>query len=140
MDRREVRVNTFKVMFQLEFRPQEEVKEVLELYCQQNDITKAKDVRHLEEKLLPIAAKREAEDTCIETYSEGWKRNRIGKAELAILRIAVYEILYDDTIPDAVAVNEAVEIAKTYAQDKAPGFINGVLAKVIASKQKQQAE
>ncbi|MBQ4417586.1 MAG: transcription antitermination factor NusB, partial [Butyrivibrio sp.] len=59
----------------------------------------------------------------------GWTTDRMGKAELAILRLAVYELLFDDTVPNAVAINEAVELAKRYGQDESAAFINGVLAK-----------
>ena len=64
--------------------------------------------------------------------AEGWRLNRMGKAELTILRIATYEIRYDEEVPDKVAINEAVELAKKYGNDASSGFVNGVLAKVIA--------
>ena len=63
--------------------------------------------------------------------ASGWKLNRMGKAELAILRIAVYEMLYDQEVPEKVAINEAVELAKKYGSDMSSGFVNGVLAKVV---------
>ena len=68
-------------------------------------------------------------DTMLKDNTEGWDLNRIGKAELAILRLAVYEIKFDDDIPTGVAINEAVELAKIYGQDQSSGFINGILAK-----------
>ena len=55
----------------------------------------------------------------------------MGKVELTILRLALYEILYDDEIPEKVAINEAVELAKKFGGDDAPSFINGVLAKLV---------
>ena len=70
-------------------------------------------------------------DDTIEKNSKGWKTKRLGKAELAILRVAVYEIKYDKDIPDKVAVNEAIVLAKAYCDDKAPAFINGVLSGLI---------
>ena len=60
---------------------------------------------------------------------EGWKLTRVGKVELALLRIAVYEILYDDEVPTGVAISEAVELSKKYGPDNAASFVNGVLAK-----------
>ena len=66
-------------------------------------------------------------DGQIEANSKGWKLDRIAKAELAILRLAVFEAKYDDTIPVGVAVNEAVELAKAYGGDNAPAFVNGIL-------------
>ena len=66
----------------------------------------------------------------IGAHSKGWKVDRLGKTELAILRLAAYEILKDDDIPKSVAINEAVELAKMYSSDEAPRFINGILAKL----------
>jgi len=61
---------------------------------------------------------------------DGWQIGRLGKPELAILRLALYEMLYDEEVPFRVAINEAVELAKKYCNPDASGFINAVLAKV----------
>lgn len=63
-------------------------------------------------------------------YRKAGRVNRLSKAELAIMRLAVYEMLYDEDIPVNVAINEAVELAKNYGRDNAPSFVNGVLAKL----------
>ena len=73
-------------------------------------------------------------DARIETHANGWKKERLGKAELAILRVALYEMFYDE-VPDAVAINEAVELAKAYAPEQAPKFINGILGKIEREKE-----
>ena len=65
----------------------------------------------------------------INEKATGWTTNRMGKVDLAILRLALFEILYDDKVPTSVAINEAVEIAKKFGQDESPSFINGILAK-----------
>ena len=70
-------------------------------------------------------------DKKIDEVAAGWKTKRMGKVELAILRLAVYEMLYDDTIPEKVSVNEAVELAKKFGGNESPAFVNGVLAKFI---------
>ena len=70
-------------------------------------------------------------DKKLESVSEGWKLERMGKVELTILRLAVYELLYDDDIPANVAINEAVELAKVYGGDTSPAFVNGILAKLL---------
>ena len=67
-------------------------------------------------------------DKKLESVSEGWKLERMGKVELTILRLAVYELLYDDDIPANVAINEAVELAKVYVGDTSPAYDNGILA------------
>ena len=75
-------------------------------------------------------------DECLGKNSDNWELDRIGKEELAILRLAAFEILYDDEVPDAVAINEAVEIAKKYSDEKSAKFINGVLSGIKNSKEK----
>ncbi len=72
-------------------------------------------------------------DGRIGSVCEGWRLERIGKAELTILRLAAYEILYDDAIQPPVAINEAVELSKKYCEAKSHSFVNGVLAKLVKS-------
>ncbi|MEE1072612.1 MAG: transcription antitermination factor NusB [Cellulosilyticum sp.] len=69
-------------------------------------------------------------DEIIEKYAANWSFSRIAKVDLSILRLAIYELKYTD-VPRKVAVNEAVEIAKTYSTEKSPKFINGILGSVI---------
>lgn len=73
-------------------------------------------------------------DTIISNNLDKWNISRIGKVELAILRVAVYEYIYDK-LDAAIVINEAVDIAKIYSTDKAPSFINGVLAKVVKNNE-----
>ena len=68
-------------------------------------------------------------DAAISEKAVGWTIERMGKADLAIIRLAVYEIMFDDDIPVSVSINEAVELAKKYGRDESGGFVNGVLAK-----------
>ncbi|TDT61943.1 transcription antitermination factor NusB [Fonticella tunisiensis] len=70
-------------------------------------------------------------DNYIEKYSKNWKINRIAKVDLAIMRLAIYEMLYRDDVPDVVAVDEAVELSKEYGGENSYSFINGVLGNVI---------
>ena len=83
----------------------------------------------LKEKLFLIGEL----DEKIKPYLKGWTMDRIGKTDLAILRLAVYEIFYRDDIPYKVSINEAVELAKSFCDDASPSFINGVLAGVVNS-------
>ena len=69
-------------------------------------------------------------DDRINGVAKGWKTDRMGKTELAILRLAVYEMLYDEDVPVKVAINEAVELAKKFGGDDSPSFVNGILAKL----------
>lgn len=70
-------------------------------------------------------------DEQIDKVASGWKTDRMGRVDLTILRLAVYEMKYDESVPVSVAINEAVELAKKYGQDESPAFINGILAKLV---------
>lgn len=70
-------------------------------------------------------------DKKIDEVAEGWKTRRMGKVELSILRLAVYEMKYDEEVPEKVAINEAVELAKKFGGSDAPAFVNGILAKLV---------
>ena len=84
----------------------------------------------MKNKYLAIREKMAEIDKTIDEKSTGWKTSRMGKVELTILRLAVYEMLFDEDVPVTVAINEAVEIAKKFGGDDTPAFVNGVLAKV----------
>ena len=78
-----------------------------------------------------IVEKLDEIDETISSISTGWNLNRMGKVDLTVMRIAVYEIKFDETIPDVVSVNEAVEIAKKFGEETSGSFVNGVLAKLL---------
>ena len=88
-----------------------------------------KDAALIEEKFNRVMEKLEDIDTALNEKVKGWNTDRMGKVDLTILRLAVYEIMYDEEIPTGVAINEAVELAKKFGQDSSPAFVNGVLAK-----------
>ena len=75
------------------------------------------------------SARNKMADALINEKSTGWKTSRMAKVDLSIIRIAVYEIKFEDDIPFKVSVNEAVELAKKYGADESPAFVNGILAK-----------
>jgi N utilization substance protein B len=89
---------------------------------------KEKDIEYIKAKSSAIIDKLDEIDKLIEDASKGWSVKRIGRAELAILRVAVYEIKFDDDIPYKVAVNEAIELSKKYCEPEAGAFINGILS------------
>ncbi|MCR5544526.1 MAG: transcription antitermination factor NusB [Eubacterium sp.] len=128
MTRHELREVIFKRIFQLPFQGEE----VPQIDITEDYKVKEDDLLYINDKVEAIIEKLDTIDESIEKNSNGWKTTRMGKAELAILRVAVYEIKYDDDIPDKVAVNEAVELAKEYCDEKSAPFINGVLSGVIA--------
>ena len=89
-----------------------------------------KDIEFVRNTAKDIVGKVNELDDIIRQYCAGWTPEHMGKAELSILRLAIYEIKYRDDVPYGIAINEAVNLAKAYGDDKAPSFINGVLAKV----------
>ena len=95
-------------------------------------ILRKKKYNYIKDKTLAIAELIPELDEKIDSVSEGWPTSRLGKTELSIMRLAVYEMLYDEDIPTNVALNEAVELAKKYGSaDSTAAFVNGVLGKLI---------
>ena len=88
---------------------------------------------YAKELVVGVVENHEEIDDLIETYSEGWSLERMPNVDRAILRIAIWEILYSDT-PSGVVVNEAVELAKEYSTDESGGFINGLLSRVAGTR------
>jgi N utilization substance protein B len=132
MTRSTIREHIFKILFRTEFYDNsEEFKQQVEYYLDELGDTKEENISYIREKTLDVADRLGEIDEIINAYSEGWSTNRLGKAELAIMRLAVYEIKFDDEIPNSVAINEAVELSKKYGGDSSSSFVNGVLAKVI---------
>lgn len=131
MNRREIREQVFKMLFQTEFYEEAEMDEQIgismEELAEKNEGKRA----YIEQKLREIYKRREEIDALINEKATGWKTNRMAKVDLALIRLAVYEIRYEEDIPTGVAINEAVELAKTYSSDGAPSFVNGVLAKLL---------
>ena len=89
-----------------------------------------KKKEYISNKFHNIVEKIDEIDAAINEVSEGWKTRRMGKVDLTLIRLAVYEMKYEDDIPVKVAINEAVELAKQYGTDESPAFVNGVLAKL----------
>ena len=88
---------------------------------------------HIEDIIEGCSRNMEKIDNIIRRNSKGWKFERISKVDLSILRLALYEILYRDDIPESVSINEAVELAKKYGGEKTGSFINGILGSFIRS-------
>lgn len=130
MTRRALRENIFKILFKLEFNEVNEMKEQIDYSLSDMGDIQDEDRVYIIDKTNKIISLIDEIDPVIENISQGWKLGRLGKAELAILRLAIYEMKYDEDIPFKVAINEAVELTKRYCNQDAGSFINGVLAKV----------
>ena len=128
------REKLFLMLFQHEFHESAEYHEQIALYNENYDDDTVQGTvsnEELTERLFDIVDKLGSIDARLNAAISGWKLNRIGKVDITILRLAAYEMKYDDTIPVKVSVNEAVELAKKYGGDSSPSFINGVLARMI---------
>ncbi len=130
MGRREVREQVFKLLFRVEFNPREELPQQEAFFFEDEENKMAQEgCAEVTQKFNRILEKLDDIDGELNGKVQGWNTERMGKVDLTILRLAVYEILYDETIPTRVAINEAVELAKRYGQDSSSAFVNGVLAK-----------
>ena len=130
MGRRELREQIFKLLFRIEFNEKDEMPEQEELFFQEEEnAASEKDEQYILKKYQDIVSKVDVIDEMINETAKGWDTTRMGKVDLTLIRLAVYEIQYDDEIPTGVAINEAVELAKKFGQDNSPSFINGILAK-----------
>ena len=130
MKRTELREQIFQLLFRVEFNSKEEMMEQEELFTTEGDLEFSKsDADYIRDKYEKIADKLEEIDKAINEKAVGWETSRMAKVDLTIIRLAVYEIQFDETVPTGVAINEAVELAKKFGQDGSPAFVNGVLAK-----------
>lgn len=130
MSRREIREHLFRMLFRKDFHEGTELKEQIELYFELWEEPLDGDLNYVMERFDQICEKLEDIDVILSQVSSGWKLNRMGKVDLAVLRLGIYEIKFDDAIPTKVAINEAIEIAKIYGGDSSGSFVNGVLAKL----------
>ena len=140
--RSSTRNHVFNLIFQLEFFDKEEVNQILSRYYEILEAEAALEMKKdesfkplqinksiIERQIFDFINKIDEIDEKIKKYSEGWDFSRIDKVDLAILRTAIYEILFDD-VPTRVAINEAIELSKEYSSEKSYRFINAVLAKI----------
>lgn len=123
MNRIKQREQAFVLLFQSQFKANDDDDESLALYNE--NVEQIGD--YAIELFKGVKDNTEEIDSIISQYIKGWKISRISKVNLSILRIAVYEMKYVDTVPDSVAINEAVELCKTYSGKEDSSFINGVL-------------
>ena len=131
MNRSAMRENAFKLVYSLEIQQEENLEEQIDLFFESNSITDEETKKYIKDVILGI----KKEENNIQNYIEqnlksDWKLNRISKMDLSILKVAIYEIKYNQ-IPYKVVINEAVELAKKYGEDKSKNFVNGILASIV---------
>lgn len=131
MNRRKSREVAMSLLFEMSIN-KEDHSEIIENFKEHTDIDLSDvDMEYVTRVLKGIQENMQALDSKIEQNLINWKLYRLSKIDLAILRISTYEILFDTDIPNRVAVNEGIELAKKYSEEKSFQFINGVLGKII---------
>lgn len=131
MKRAEIRENVFKLLFCNEFHSVEEMPEQYRLFWDNLEGVSEKDKDYISSRVTDIAVKIAEIDKEINKVAVGWSTDRMSKTDLTIIRLAYYEMKMDEQVPEKVAIDQAVELAKKYGSDDSPSFINGVLAKLF---------
>ena len=136
MNRHELRDRVFRLLFRVEFNSPEEMPEQVRFFCEDEDYgtIEEEDSAFVKDKFDKIISRKDELDAIISENISGWDLDRIGKVELAVLRLAAYEMIMDEEIPTGVAMDEAIEIAKTYGQENSGSFVNAVLSKIKTAK------
>ena len=135
MTRREMREHLFKLVFQKEFYGEEALEEQGRLYLGEEGVLEEKLQKELLGRCGQVLSHLEEIDALLTGASTGWKPKRMNKVDLTILRVAVFEMRFDEAVPEKVAINEAVELAKQFGGDDSPAFVNAVLAKLVLGEE-----
>ena len=132
VSRRKLREHLFKLVYLNAFNSSGDMPLQLSLYFEMNPEISPEDRKFLEERFNAVRDNIPAIDNLLNQTARGWKTNRFASCDLAILRVAVFEMKYDNSgqVPDGVAINEAVELAKLYGGDESPAFVNGILGEI----------
>lgn len=118
------------MLFRKDFHEANELDEQIELYIKSLETPTLEEYAYLTARFHSVMEHLQEIDQILSDAASGWKLNRMNKVDLTLLRLAVFEMHFDEDIPVKVAINEAVEMAKTFGGDESPSFINGVLAKL----------
>ena len=134
MSRKIAREVAFKIIFETTFQEDEKISKLMDellANAEEKYEVNSEDDKYIQEITEGVKEKESELDELIKKHLKGWTMERLNKVDVAILRLAIYEILYREDIPYKVSVNEAVELAKIFSEDASPAFINGVLAEII---------
>ena len=134
MRRREQREHIFKLLFMTEFNAEGEMPEQLSLYFEGLEELTEEEQAAMQQKYEQIKEHLSEIDGEINAYSQGWKTSRMNRVDLTALRLAYYEMKFDEDIPVGVAINEAVELAKLFGGEDSGSFVNGVLARIASDR------
>ena len=140
MSRRLARESAIKFLFSADFNKNENLDEMMKNFFDNEEenleddaqeVLNKNDIKFADEVIRGTIENLQHIDQLIQDNTTGWTKERIAKVDLAILRLALYEILFREDIPGSVAINEAIELAKKYSTDESGGFVNGVLGKIV---------
>lgn len=131
MSRKRARIGAMQALFAMDVNDDFSTDK-LDLFMENHEF-QGDEVDYIKRTVPDILGKLDLVDETIEKNLKGWTMARLAKVDRQILRIAVYEFLYKDDIPEEVSINEAVEIARLYSSDEAPKFINGILGTIYRS-------
>lgn len=136
MKRRELREHIFKLIFMKEFYAPELLEEQTQLYLESEELAGYTDEEKqaIRQRAVKVLEQAEEADALINQYAKGWQTRRMAKVDLSLIRLALFEIRHDEEVPDRVAINEAVELAKKYGGNDSPSFINGILGKIVRAE------
>ena len=134
MNRRNARKNAFFLVFQMDFNAQDHFEELKELFFDQQQQMNEDEKEFILKESEGTKEHLEEIDQMISKKAKKWSKDRMSKVDLAILRLAIYEICFSNEIPYGVAVNEAVELAKNFSTEESPAFINGILGSIVSEK------
>ena len=139
MNRTAMRELAFKLVYEIEVQ-KEESEESINLFLENNEITDEDVVNYLKDVINGLKEhSSEINELITKNLKDNWSLNRISKINLSLIKLAIYEMLYYE-VPFKVAINEVVELAKKYADDSAPVFINGILASVVKEKKLNESK
>ena len=136
MGRKSARESLMKLLYQMDINDDYSSESINSFL--HNESIKEDEVQFIIEGIDKVKENLETIDKNIETHSLGWAKNRIAKVDLAILRLAVYEILFREDIPIEVSINEALELSKRYSSDDSYKFVNGLLGGVVRDNGKDE--
>mgnify|MGYP002075818684 FL=1 len=133
MQRSAMRELAFKLIYEIEIQKESE-EEQFDIFIENNEISNNQVIEYLKDIKDGISKNSEEINRLItNNLKENWSLNRISKINLSLIKLAIYEMIYK-SLPYKVAINEVVELAKKYADESAPVFINGILASVVKEK------
>ncbi len=136
MTRRESRIQVFQLLFCADFRREEPISQI---FRTEEDAASEEWNDYIKAVYFGVQEKKEELDALISAHANGWKLTRLSRVTLALLRLATYEMLYVEDVPYEAAINEALELAKVYDDEKAVAFLNGVLNAIATEKGLKEA-